>query len=162
MIDENSIRDEIKKANIEYFRIKSKTYDNLFEEYQTEINRKVEKKIQRYTDSLKKGVCLDVGTGTWFLVLKEMKIFDKIFTADICKEMLLVFGQKVIGNKRVILIQSDIDNLPFRDNSFSFVSSFSVLHHLPYPFLSLWEIYRVLDNRGIFILFNEPNFTYNA
>lgn len=64
MIDENSIRDEIKKANIEYFRIKSKTYDNLFEEDQIEINRKVEEKIQRYTDSLKKGVCLDVGTGT--------------------------------------------------------------------------------------------------
>ena len=49
----------------------------------------------------------------------------------------------------------DVMNLSFEDNSFDFVLSFDVLEHIPFPEKAFKEIYRVLDENGLF-LFSVP------
>jgi glycosyltransferase involved in cell wall biosynthesis/SAM-dependent methyltransferase len=49
----------------------------------------------------------------------------------------------------------DVMNLGFEDNSFDFVLSFDVLEHVPFPEKAFTEIYRVLDENGLF-LFSVP------
>jgi SAM-dependent methyltransferase len=49
----------------------------------------------------------------------------------------------------------DVMNLSFEDNSFDFVLSFDVLEHVPFPDKAFMEIYRVLDEKGVFI-FSVP------
>jgi len=46
-------------------------------------------------------------------------------------------------------------NLGFEANSFDFVLSFDVLEHVPFPEKAFTEIYRILDENGLF-LFSVP------
>lgn len=48
-------------------------------------------------------------------------------------------------------IEADIENIPFKDNSFSTVICTEVLEHQPYPQVALREIKRVLNPGGIVI-----------
>jgi len=49
----------------------------------------------------------------------------------------------------------DVMNLGFEANSFDFVLSFDVLEHVPFPEKAFTEIYRILDENGLF-LFSVP------
>jgi len=49
----------------------------------------------------------------------------------------------------------DVNNLPFRNNSFPFAYCYEFLHHFPTPKPVLQEIYRILSN-GVFFFSEEP------
>ena len=49
----------------------------------------------------------------------------------------------------------DVNNLPFRSNSFPFAYCYEFLHHFPSPKPILQEIYRILSN-GVFFFSEEP------
>lgn len=50
---------------------------------------------------------------------------------------------------RQMLVQADARHLPFKNNSFDFIMSFSVLEHIREPQLVLDEIYRVSMKKGL-------------
>jgi SAM-dependent methyltransferase len=56
-------------------------------------------------------------------------------------------------------IVCDADFLPFQDATFDLVTMYSVLHHLPKPFLSLRECSRVCQSLGGCFIDHEPRAT---
>lgn len=64
-------------------------------------------------------------------------------------------------DKRFSFIQGDVMSLPFKDESFDFVTGQTVLIHLKDPVIALKEIKRVLKPGGL-LLSSEPNNLANA
>jgi len=106
-----------------------------------------------------KRICdLGCGIGRWSYFLK-----------DIAKEIVLVdFSESIFEARKnlsesdnIIFIMADILDLPFQDDTFDFIFSLGVLHHIPSPALQsvrklsnlapefLVYLYYALDNRGI-------------
>lgn len=56
--------------------------------------------------------------------------------------------QNNVKNERVHVVQADIYNLPVKDNSFDFIFSLGVLHHLPDPELGYQLLIPLLKERG--------------
>ncbi len=62
------------------------------------------------------------------------------------------------GGKGVI--EADVQNLPFKDNSFDIVTCFEVLEHVPDPVAAMKELRRVCKHRLLISVPNDPWFTY--
>ena len=66
------------------------------------------------------------------------------------------FCPKLNLKKLPLRICADAYNLPFQNNSFSFIFAFQTLHHFPDPTPILEEVYRVLAPGGCFYFNEEP------
>lgn len=96
---------------------------------------------------------LDAGCGTGLLfefiiksgVLKR-SITCHYVAVDISKKMLTKFQSKLVKlryNANISLILSDMENLPFRENSFNVIFSFTSFQNLPSYREGFQEIFRV-------------------
>lgn len=92
------------------------------------------------------GLCLDLGCGE-------------------CKAKLLIqrLGYEWVGidiePNRKITVLGDGHSLPFSSKAFDLVIAVAVLEHFKNPWKALWEVNRVLKDRGIFagsVAFMEP------
>jgi ubiquinone/menaquinone biosynthesis C-methylase UbiE len=106
-----------------------------------------------------KGKVVDIGCGPGYLINAIAKALPclHIIGVDISEEMLKVARSKSSSldlNKRVEYRQGDIQELPFNDNTIDFVISTFSLHHWSDPSEALQEIYRVLEHKGQFIIFD--------
>jgi len=54
-------------------------------------------------------------------------------------------------------VVATIENCPFRNNSFDFISANMVMEHVQDPGRALSEAYRIMDNRGV-LVFHTPNY----
>ncbi len=128
-------KDLVKK----YFSRFSKTYYR--EAY---IQRRTAKDLIDFGKELIHGIGIDLGSGTGYIAdfLKDKNI--SVINIDLSRDMLkaVEFG---------INIQGDIENLPFKDNSFNFVISSFSLHWTDLN-KSFKEINRILDKNGNFLL----------
>jgi malonyl-CoA O-methyltransferase len=99
-------------------------------------------KYSRMLNSMElKGMILDLGSGTGML----SDFLDKeVIGVDFSINML-----KKSGNKYKIL--GDAENLPFKNNIFDFVLSFTLLQNLP-GFKVFKEVERILKPDSLFIL----------
>lgn len=96
----------------------------------------------------KAGRILDAGCGNC-----EYAHSLKEYTADpVCFDLNIPFSNKCNSGK---LLKGSIEKLPFKDNSFDLVYSFSVLEFLVDEKIAIDEIYRVLKPHGMFI-FSVP------
>ena len=89
----------------------------------------------------------------------EERYQTKGFALDISLESLLLapFFAKHLKLKKIPeRICADAYNLPFQDNSFSFVFCYQSLHHFPDPKPLIKEIYRVLKPQGHLFVNEEP------
>ncbi len=93
-----------------------------------------------------KGEILDLGCGTGFI---GEFLERKLIGLDISKSML-----EIAMSKGYITIQGDIENLPFKKESFDVVLSNFSLHWLDLD-KAFSEVYRILNKNGYFI-FNLP------
>ena len=101
---------------------------------------------------------LDAGCGTGLLfefILKSCIIQNDLrwhyVAIDISLKMLTKFKSKLLKLKEkanVSLILSDIENLPFRDNSFNLIFSFTAFQNLPNYVKGFHEICRVALEGG--------------
>ncbi len=92
------------------------------------------------------GKLLDLGAGDGILNHFISNDIDLI-SFDLSLE-LLKLNSNLIENK----ICGDAQNLPFKDNSFDYISSFSVFQDIPNKAKAVREAFRVLKNGGIFFL----------
>ena len=91
---------------------------------------------------------LDIGCGTGFLVRNYARGKSKIIGMDLSqKSARLTYKSLKIYNLPGTILIADAEHLPFKDNSFDFISSSGVLHHTPDTSKTFQELYRVLKNQ---------------
>jgi len=105
---------------------------------------------------------LDIGMGTGhmlFDLLGETQLKDFKFNgADLDPRMVgfCLKKAKDLGlEDKVNVVEANVSNLPFTDQTFSFIYARSVIHHWAEPELGMQELCRVLDLGGT-LLIHEP------
>jgi len=129
---------EIETKN--YYNGIAKGYPSLYHNEQIQKINKVKKYLP------KKGKLLDIGAGAGILnefILPEVELYS----LDLSEEML-----KINSNGENRKIVGSATNLPFENNNFDFLSSFTVFQDVDNPKKAVREAYRVLNNNGRFIL----------
>jgi SAM-dependent methyltransferase len=126
----------------------------------------MEKIVSEYNHYLEGGLgnvkrYLDIGCGTG-TALVNLSLYDGVEIAhgsDISIGMLKVCRKNAIetggDSGGVILTLSDASKLPYRDESFDFITCHAILHHVPNPKEVLREVYRLLRPGGRALVF-EP------
>ena len=99
--------------------------------------------------------CLDLGCGTGFMYEILTDLGNEKYTGiDVTDEMLDVFRAKW---PLVSAMNSQAEELPFPDSTFSLVVNYSFLDHLESPEDVFKESYRVLSKGGVFYSGLVPN-----
>ena len=127
---------EKKKFIEEQYNLTAEMYDSRYKDIQLE-------KYHTLLSNLDiSGNILDLGCGTGFL--QEFLTKSKLIGVDISFEML-----RLARARKEKIIQADLDFLPFRNNSFDHVLSFTSLQNLPSFTKALQEIARVIKPNKI-------------
>ena len=119
-----------------------KLYDETADIYDSRYKEIQEEKYGIMLEDLQlKEPILDLGSGTG-LLQKFLK--GKLYGLDISFASL--------KKSEELSVQGDAENLPFRDNSFATVLSFTTLQNLESADRMLAEIFRVLKPKGIAVI----------
>ena len=121
------------------------------------LGRIIYEKIAGYISPKAGDKILDVGTGTANLALTIKRIYPKvkIIGVDPDTKILEIAKRKVTKEKSPIsLVQAVAQDLPFKNNTFNFVVSSFVIHHIPSPFKkqAFLEMKRILKREGVIII----------
>jgi SAM-dependent methyltransferase len=163
MTDEKKYTDkEITDSNIVFHdEFDAKVYDWKWgKEYSAAEMRKVIGQYARYLGGPVReiGRSLDIGCGTGSAVV-NLSLYPGMGQAhgsDISVGMLRVCRENARSvGRQVTLSVSDAQKLPYRDDSFDFITCHAVLHHVAHPEDVLSEIYRLLCPGGRALVF-EP------
>jgi len=92
-------------------------------------------------------VALDVCCGSGVVGASFKGKVKKVIGLDLTPEMVKLASQRLDE-----VVQGNVYNIPFPDNSFDLVCTREVLHLLPYPERPVSEIFRVLKPGGQFIV----------
>lgn len=95
---------------------------------------------------------LEAGSGmgrhTYFLA----QLAAQVVAIDL-GEAIRVTASNAMGFQNLHLVQADVDQLPFKPESFDFVCAIGVLHHLPNPEVGFANLLRCLRSGGIVHLY---------
>ena len=97
---------------------------------------------------------LDVGCGEGSLLKMLKEKGNNVFGIDASKEGLLAAQEKKIDCK---LLDVSTEKFPYDDNKFDIVLCLETIEHVENPHHCIWEIKRVLKEKGMFII-SIPNF----
>lgn len=107
---------------------------------------------------------LDFGCGTGNLTEKLLPFGREVWAADVSPRMLETIEQKfpkyVEKEKLHCFLLSGDFPLPFPDRHFSFIATYSVLHHVPDYLEAVRELCRLLDDGGVLYIDHEVNANY--
>lgn len=101
--------------------------------------------------------CLDLGCG-WGRYLREYLNYDPERVVGL--DLSLVNLDKCRKIDGVHLVRGDIEELPFREQSFEVVSCISTIQHLPKPKKAMHEISRVLKETNAIALVTWNNYVW--
>jgi ubiquinone/menaquinone biosynthesis C-methylase UbiE len=127
-----------------------KRYDSTATLYDERYAEEQESKYHAaLADAKPAGLVLDVGCGTGLFLKHVSSGAASVVGVDISKKLLQKARNhaKELGN--VDLVQSDADYLPFKNNQFNAVFSFTVLQNMPKPLETLQEVRRVVRNAAV-------------
>lgn len=155
LLQEHSKKNDKKKSMIEKYNSSSYFYDKRYRAIQ---EKKYEIVLNKYI--LNGNSILDVGCGTGLLfeyiinLRSEQKVTRyKYVAVDISWNMLSEFKSKLaspMDNINVVLILADIENLPFRDNSFCSLFSITAFQNLSHIYEGIEESLRVCKKNADF------------
>jgi len=131
-------------------KIAQKLYDKTADIYNIRY-RSIQ--FEKYSCALKdvdlSGKILDLGSGTGLL---SKFLNQKLISVDISKKMLRRSNSKNV--------QGDMSELPFKENVFDIVLSFSALMNSPNPKKTINEVNRILKPEGIFVVTYLKSFDF--
>jgi ubiquinone/menaquinone biosynthesis C-methylase UbiE len=150
---------EIKARCIRYYRQEAAGYDSA--RFACECNRLYDRMTKEIIHSYLKDCnrVLDAGTGTGRFAIHLAQRGINVVAIDSSREMVEIAKKKAEREGYQHLIQflvSDIENLPFQDESFDGVCSIIVLIHLAHRGDAVSELSRVLKAGGTAVL-DVPN-----
>lgn len=122
------------------------TADMYEERYAQEQRMKYQKALEKI--SIKYASVLDVGCGSGLFFKEVATKAGTVIGVDISHKLLLLAKEqaKALGN--AFVVQADADHLPFRNNFFGAVFSFTVLQNMPKPTQTLNELKRAAKSGG--------------
>ena len=97
---------------------------------------------------------LDIGCGTGLFIKIISKKVLHIVGIDFSLTMLKIARLRCKPFNNVTLICCDADYLPFKEESFDSIFSFTLLQNLPDPYKVLGEITRIAKNLSIVVITN--------
>ncbi|WXG41171.1 MAG: class I SAM-dependent methyltransferase [Candidatus Freyarchaeum deiterrae] len=122
----------------------ARIYDQRYREIQEEKYSAMLSKIA----FKKRDLILDAGCGTGML-LQKFSSKHRVVGVDFSKEMIRIAKSKVRDSD---LIQADLNNLPFKDKTFSKVFGVTILQNVEHPQITVREIKRTLEKKGLAVL----------
>jgi len=161
MKDKSYVDDiEVKKANIRHHDAEAEIFERAHPEGSSIYERsKVSKSMAFIAENSNvRDLCVDVGCGTGFVTGFELPLYKIVVAADISKRMLEVARKRLGHFASLNLLVCDAEYLPLKSEIADLVSVSSVLHHLPKPFNSMTEMFRILKEDGFLYVTREPNF----
>lgn len=131
------IRKKIHEANIAVHKFEAKYYELIHPEI---FNKCEQKRIcfilkildKIVTDNKKKA--LDIGAGSGNLTGKLLRMNYHVTAVDISPEMCAILRQKYkkfLKARKLVIVNSPIEDLSFEKGKFDIITCYSVLHHLP-------------------------------
>jgi ubiquinone/menaquinone biosynthesis C-methylase UbiE len=159
-IGEN-LRERIHKANIAAHRFEAKYYELIHPEVyskneQKRINSTLKMVDKLIADNQKKA--LDVGAGTGNLTDKLLQLGYEVTAVDISMEMCNILKKKYknyLKAKKLIVINSPIEDVSFDGDEFDLITCYSVLHHLPDYVDAIQRLSIFLKKGGVMYLDHE-------
>jgi len=138
------------------YEVKEEKFSKDYYERIDEINLKDNNPFNLHLfhfDRVKEKTVLDVGCGAGFLVRQYARNGARIFGIDftdisVKRSSLSLKVYQLPGH----IMQANAEELPFKDSSFDYVTSWGVLHHLPSTENGLKEVLRVLKPGGLAII----------
>ena len=139
-------------SNLQYFE-KAIDYNKFRPKYSDHATIALEKKLRHHKSLV--GIDVGAGTGIWTRQLQAAIKWKALFAIE-PNESLLETGSKLLNKKKSVFWMKGIaENLPFSENSISFISMASVFNLLDHK-KALQEAYRVLEPGGILALLWNP------
>ena len=115
-----------------------------------------------YIEIAENNICLDIGCGGGANVKKllEKSPHGKVTGIDY-SEISVEKSQKInkaeISNKRCKILQGNVMELPFENETFDVITAFETIYFWPDISGAFKQVYRVLKNTGTFMICNESN-----
>lgn len=157
LIEENIRRHDQEAAN--YQALRSEIYNPT---EQSRLSSELKRAFEAVTSPSPR--LLDFGSGAGNLTDKMLDFGGEVWAADVSTGMLGVIAQKypqhlAAGTLRTVPLSGEFP-LPFPDRHFSFIATYSVLHHVPDYLEAVRELIRVLDTGGVLYIDHETNANY--
>jgi tRNA (cmo5U34)-methyltransferase len=110
-------------------------------------------------ENLKPKKILELGCGTGNLTQKIIEKYPeaKIYLVDISDEIIEQCKKRFNNNKNLIFLNSDFNDLDFKNEKFSLVLSSIAIHHIKDDDKAklFRKIYKWLDDSGVFMYFDQ-------
>lgn len=167
MSQHQTLTEQIHKANIEVHRSEAKYYEAIHPEV---YGKKEQKRVWTQLKAIDKQIsdnqkrALDVGAGTGNLTGKLLEMGYCVTATDISPEMCAILKKKYAEYipEKLLVINSPIEALSFKEGEFDLICSYSVLHHLPDYKTALTTLCGYLKKGGVVYIDHEASPYYWA
>ena len=164
MITNNqNLREQIHKANVEVHCLEAKYYEELHPEvYSKKEQKRISDKL-KIADTLvtdNKKFALDVGAGTGNLTGKLLRMGYRVVAVDISPEMCTILKKKYnnfVKSDKLTIFNSPMENLNFETGKFDLITCYSALHHLPDYVFALKSLSVLLKKGGVIYVDHEAS-----
>lgn len=158
-----NLRERIHEANIAVHRFEAEYYELLHPEVYGKQEQKRIAAVLKMVDTLivdnQKRV-LDCGAGTGNLTSKLLRMGYHVTAIDISAEMCTLLKKRYnvyLKAKKLIVINSPIEDVSFDRGEFDLITCYSVLHHLPDYVSTIQKLSVFLKKGGILYLDHEAS-----
>ena len=157
------LRERIHEANVVVHRFEAEYYELLHPEVygkqeQKRINSTLKMVDELVANNQKKA--LDFGAGTGNLTGKLLRMGYKVTAVDISAEMCVILKKKYktyLEAKKLVVINSPMEDVSFDNDEFDLITCYSVLHHLPDYVDTVRRLCVFLKKGGVMYLDHEAS-----
>ena len=158
------LRERIHEANVTVYQFEAEYYELLHPEVYGKQEQKRINSALRMVDQLVVGPnqkkALDFGAGTGNLTGKLLHLDYQVTAIDISAEMCTILKKKYktyLDTKKLIVINSPIEDVKFDKEEFDLITCYSVLHHLPDYIDAIQRLSVFLKKGGVMYIDHEAS-----